>query len=443
MATTNENMNTEKKLTLEDFVPQIPETVIDDEIINDLLSHKDKKRNNQIEVDKKENKEIEQIQSKDKQIEKENQANKDSQTNKEDKVEDDEFEEVILESKPVKEIISETNITPNEAIETIQNVLDDIDNVENEKDIRSIKKIVKELIDEGLIREYEGDKKIEDYTIKEIRQLLKDNINAIKEEAFETAINNFVETLPESLQLAIKFAVEAEDDTNLPEILRMIADIHEGKSILDRLNDEGVIALVLRNRGMDEDEIQIAIESYKKKGILEQKAQQLKEEAKQILDNNFTKVEQDILDRKEKIRKGYEEFTKKIGEYINQLDYNINKKELLEYILKPDVQSPISGKQTTKLYADLEKYQFIEQRPDLIFEVAWLLKDPEGYKKWIQEKVKANVIADEIKPKLKKATDKIAKSQPDVGILGKDTEIQISNIKRENRKKFNWDIFEE
>ncbi len=414
----------DNKANLENFIPTPPESIIDDDIIQELSINKDNNGENQ-------------------QIGKDNDGTDKQIQDKKSNITLDEFEEILEESKPVRDIKSDTTIAKKDAIETIQDVLEDVDNAESEKDIRSIKKIVKELVDEGLIKEYEGDKKIEDYSIKEIRQLLKDNINTIKEEASETAITKFVETLPESLQLAIKYAVDVEDDTNLPQVLRMIADIHEGKNILDTMNDEAVVAYVLKNKGMEDDEIELAIDTYKKKGVLAEKAKKAKEEAKELIDNEFNKVEQDVLEKKEKVKKGYEEFTKKISEYINQINSDVDKKEILEYILKPDTQSPISGKQTTKFYADLEKYQFVEQKPDLIFEAAWLLKDPEGYKRWIQEKVKANVVAEELHPRLKKATDKISKNQPDVGIMGKESNVQINKDKDKkegNRKKFNWDV---
>jgi hypothetical protein len=68
----------------------------------------------------------------------------------------------------------------------------------------------------------------------------------------------------------------------------------------------------------------------------------------------------------------------------------------------------------------LEKYQYVEQRHDLIAEALWLLADPEGYKAKIKEKGSNETVEKTVRT-LKTEQAKMASSTP---VIEKEETVQ-------------------
>jgi len=60
-------------------------------------------------------------------------------------------------------------------------------------------------------------------------------------------------------------------------------------------------------------------------------------------------------------------------------------------LVQPNYPS-MSGRPTNMLGHLLEKYQYVEPRPDIIAEALWLLADPEGYRNKIKDTGKTEVV---------------------------------------------------
>jgi len=285
---------------------------------------------------------------------------------------------------------------------------DVINTVIENKGTLSIKTIEK-LIDEGLMLPFDEDKKLEDYTDEDIYDLIKANIEEIRNTVQNEAINKFIEGLPNELQLLTKYVNEGGTDVKrILEYIQKASDI----SKLDVDKDaELIVRMYLEHTNFgDEDEIEEHIELLKSGGKLNDYAVKYKEKLnsmqESIIDKEIKK-QQEIKEKQEKFASNYiQEVNKALQDRtLNGMTISSKKKEELIDALTQVKYDSVNGHKTTKLGHLLEKRQFIEPDLKLIAEVVWLLDNPEEYKNFIMEKGKQQAMA-ESKKLLKAANDK-------------------------------------
>ncbi len=322
----------------------------------------------------------------------------------------------------------------NKNIRNLQDIHEKIDDVETKSDLKALQKELKKLADEGKILLYEDKPNIEDYNVDELKALIEENIVAVREEA----VVDFMDALPEPIQLAVKCAME--DNKNLSSVLRMVADAMEGKNIVENLGEKDVIRAVLKNKGMEDEEIETLINSYDRKGILKQKYEESKKEFETLLTKDLDDEIKKAQSEKKKAEEMYKQYIEGISKTVEQLDADKKiKKNIIDGLTKADYELA-NGVKTNKLYYLLNKYQFEEPKYDLISEALWLLEDPESYKQYVREKVKKEVIEENIKPKLRRSNAGIESSSPEIPNNGLPLERKKDEGRRLTNKRFNFDI---
>lgn len=262
----------------------------------------------------------------------------------------------------------------------------------------SIKKIAAKLVKDGLLLPYDEEKPIEKYTVKEIEQLLRDNIQYIKEEAEEKVLQSFLEELPDELKIAIEHYSSGGD---IKEILRKIADKKETENKLS--SSEDIVREYLKLKGYEDEEIEDEISTYKKAGVLDSKAEKYKDK---VLEEREKRIKEE-MEKAKKMEEAREKYAKW---YINEVN-NVIKKGVIKDIslpndIKNDIKSymtelkyksPLSGQNTTYLNYLLEKYSVVEPDIERMIEVTWLLADRDGYIKSIRDSVEKEVKTKQVK----------------------------------------------
>lgn len=292
-----------------------------------------------------------------------------------------------------------------------QNLSKKLDDSTSNKAIGEIKDTIKELIDQKILLPLDVDKDIDDYTKDELKELLKLNIENARREESENVLEQFIDSLPEELQKMIEYHVAGGFD--IKQIINLISKDAEVFSLdpNDDTDAKTILAYHLRNNlGMSDDEVEEEIELYEKAG-------KLTEKAKRIYDTVKEKHKEEIENKIQEAEKAKNEASKKIQTLVDGLksvsrkgklkDNNADKtvlKEIVDGLTTVNYES-ITGKKTNLLGYLIEQKQFIEPDYDLIVEATWLLKDPEGYKKYIMSLGESKAAKDTLR-KLKTASYK-------------------------------------
>lgn len=268
---------------------------------------------------------------------------------------------------------------------------------------------IKDLISDGTFQPFEGDERpLEEYTKKDLIELIKVNIEE-KQKEYEAKLPvDFFEALPVELQAAAKYV--ADGGTDLKAMLNVLLRTEESKSlnITDDTDQETIVRnwLVATNFGSPE-EVEEEILDLKDRGSLQKKAEQFKPKliAKQneIVAFELEKTEK-LKKQQEKVLLSYQESVVKVLDKDDLNGIPLDKKTqnmLYEGMLNPKYPSR-SGRQTNLLGYLLEKNQFVEPNHGLVAEVLWLLSNPEDYKSKIREGVKKEAVAENVR-KLKMA----------------------------------------
>lgn len=268
--------------------------------------------------------------------------------------------------------------------------------------------VVGKLIEEGKLFGFNDDKKLEDYTAKDIEDLLQANFDEKEKELREKTPLEFFDSLPQELQYAAKYI--ADGGKNLKQLFRTLAATEEAKS-LDPKTPEGQVQIVrtflAQTTKFTPEEIEEEITGWKDRDELEAKATKFKPKLDALNEENIAVT----LQTQEANRKKQIEQSKKYTENIYnalapgelngiKLDKKIQSM-LYAGLVQPNYPS-ISGQQTNLLGHLLEKYQFVEPNHGLIAEALYLLQDPEGYRDKVREVAKKDATAATVK-KLKTA----------------------------------------
>jgi hypothetical protein len=292
-----------------------------------------------------------------------------------------------------------------------QNLSKKLDDSTSNKAIGEIKDSIKELIDQKILLPLDVDKDIDDYTKDELKELLKLNIENARREESESVLEQFIDSLPEELQKMIEYHVAGGFD--IKQIINLISKDAEVFSLdpNDSADAKTILAYHLRNNlGMKDDEVDEEIELYEKAG-------KLTEKAKRIYDTVKEKHKEEIESKIQEAEKAKNEASKKIQTLVDGLksvsrkgklkDNNADKtvlKEIVDGLITVNYDS-VTGKKTNLLGYLIEQKQFVEPDYDLLVEATWLLKDPEGYKKYIMSLGESKAAKDTLR-KLKTASYK-------------------------------------
>lgn len=251
--------------------------------------------------------------------------------------------------------------------------------------------LTSKMIEEGTLIPFEDDKDLDDYSVKDFRELLEANFSERESKFKESMPTEFFNSLPEELQIAAKYVADGGQD--LKGMFRTLSQVSE---VLDLdMNNETHHSEITRQylhatRFGTAEEIEEQIAEWDDLGKLDAKAGQFKPK----LDKMQEKVVAGKLAEQEQ-KKQQQDYAAK--QYMDNVydtlvsgelgDVKLDRKTqemLYSGLVQPNYPS-ISGKPTNLLGHLLEKYQFVEPRHDLIAEALWLLQDPTGYKTRIKE----------------------------------------------------------
>lgn len=273
------------------------------------------------------------------------------------------------------------------------------------------------LIDEGLIVPFDDEKPLDDYSMKDWKELLQANFeereNKIKQETPAALFGS----LPEELQYAAKYVMDGGRD--LKGLFKALSHVEEVRQLdpSDDTDQELIARQYLRATQFGtEDEINEEIDTWKDLGTLHKKASQFKPK----LDKMQQEVVAYQLQQQEQFKQQQEEATHQFMDNVyNTLkvgDLNgvkLDKKTqafLFTELTQPKYQS-LQGRNTNLLGHLLEKYQFVEPRYDLIAEALWLLADPDSYKNNLKSQGKTEAVQETVRKLKTEESRKISSAQ--------------------------------
>jgi hypothetical protein len=262
------------------------------------------------------------------------------------------------------------------------------------------------LIDEGVLMGFEDDKPMDEYSIKDWKELIQANIEERERALREQTPKEFFEALPEELQYAAEYVAKGGKD--MKGLFRALAQVEEQRS-LDPTNDEHQEMIVRQylyatNFGSgDQSLIEDQIEEWVNSGTIAKRANQFKPK----LDDMQAQVLQAKLQQQEHFRMQQQQqkemYMENIYNTLRPGDLNgvkvDNKRQkfLWEELTTLKYQS-LQGKPTNLLGRLLEEYQFSEKpRYDLIAETLWLLSDPDDYKEQIRKQGRSEATQETVK----------------------------------------------
>ena len=278
------------------------------------------------------------------------------------------------------------------------------------------------LIEEGLIVTFEDDKSLEDYSVKDWKDLIQANFDEKEKAIREQTPKEFFESLPQELQYAAEYV--AKGGTDMKGLFRALSQTEEIRS-LDPGNDEHqeLIArqyLQATNFGNGDNEIiEDQLQEWIEAGTIAKKAQQFKPK----LDQMQEEVVQSKLAQQEEFRaqqqKKKEEYMENIYNTLKPSELNGVKidgkrqKFLWDELTTVKYES-MTGRPTNLLGKLLEDHQFGKApRYDLIAETLWLLSDPDDYKENIRKQAKNEVTQDTVRKLKTEEARKIASTVKD------------------------------
>jgi hypothetical protein len=272
------------------------------------------------------------------------------------------------------------------------------------------------LIDEGLLIPFEDDKSMEEYSVKDWKELLEANFQDRESKIRQETPAQFFESLPEELQYAAKYV--ADGGTDLKGLFQALAQVEAVREMnpTDSNDQEYIVRSYLQATNFGSaDEIEEELETWKDIGALEKKAKQFKPK----LDAMQEQVVQQQLQRQEIMRQQQQEasdaYVGNVYEALKTAEVNgikLDKKtqaQLYTGLVQPQYPS-ISGRPTNLLGHLLEKYQFVEPNYPLIAEALWLLSEPEAYRQNLMKQGKNEAVSQTVRQLKTEQSNKIASS---------------------------------
>lgn len=259
------------------------------------------------------------------------------------------------------------------------------------------------LIDDGLIVPFDDDKPLDEYSVKDWKELLQANFEDRENKIKQEVPASFFDSLPDELKYAYKYIADGGQD--LKGLFKALSHVEEVRSL--NPNDETDQELIARQylratQFGSEDEIDEEINTWKDLGTLNKKASQFKPK----LDKMQEQVVAYQLQQQEAFKQQREEAAHQYIDNVYQTlkegqinGIKMDKKVqafLFNELTQPKYQS-LQGSNTNLLGHLLERYQYVEPRYDLIAEALWLLADPDGYKSQIRTIAKNEATQDTVR----------------------------------------------
>ena len=310
----------------------------------------------------------------------------------------------------------------------LKDILDDVDDaIKDEEKSSGRPKVDKsglvdtmsKLIDEGLIIPFDDEKSMDEYSLKDWKELLQANFEEREKAVRQETPKQFFESLPEELQYAAKYVADGGQD--LKGLFRALAHVEEFREMSpeDPSDQEFIVRNYLRATGFgDDSEIDEEISTWKDLGKLEQQAKKFKPK----LDAMQEQVVQQQLAQQEELRQQQQEaadaYVGNVYHALKNAEVNglkLDKKtqaQLYTGLVQPQYPS-ISGRPTNLLGHLLEKYQFVEPNYPLIAEALWLLSDPEAYRQNLVKQGKNQAVEQTVRQLKTEQSNKIASSVVD------------------------------
>lgn len=245
---------------------------------------------------------------------------------------------------------------------------------------------LRKMIDNGLLIPFDDDKPLDQYTSKDIEELLQANFQERDKKTYEQINQSYFQSLPHELQLAIRYVQDGGQDVK--DLFRTLSETQQTRELdpTKEEDQETIYRQYLVSIGFgNSEEIEEEISTWKDLGQLDKKAKQ----AKPKLDKLYEQRVAEQLQQQESLREQKEAATKAYIENVyhalepGQLgNLKLDKKTqqfLYNSLIQPQYTS-LSGKPTNLLGHLLERYQYSEPNYPLIAEALWLLSDPEGYR---------------------------------------------------------------
>lgn len=322
--------------------------------------------------------------------------------------------EETSENQEVKEDVSR---------ETLEDILKPEEDTDEQKsagrpkiDKSGLVETMSKLIDEGLIVPFDDDKPMEEYSVKDWKELLEANFNEREKKVRQETPQQFFESLPEELQYAAKYVADGGQD--LKGLFQALAQVEEFREMnpQDPNDQEFIVRSYLRATGFGNDEeISEEISTWKDLGKLEQQAMKFKPK----LDAMQEHVVQEQLARQEQMKiqqqEAAEAYIENVYEALKTAEVNglkLDRKtqaSLYTGLVQPQYPS-ISGRPTNLLGHLLEKYQFVEPNYPLIAEALWLLSDPDSYRQTLMKQGKNQAVESTVRQLKTEQSRKLASS---------------------------------
>ena len=300
--------------------------------------------------------------------------------------------------------------TANDLLNELTNDVDDLINEEESPkggrpkvDKSGMVETFSKLIEEGVLIGFEDEKPMDEYSLKDWKELLQANFEEKERAIKEQTPKEFFEALPEELQYAAQYVANGGND--LKGLFSALAQVEEVRSLdpTDDMDQEQIVRSYLRATGFGNDEeIDEEITTWKDLGKLEQQANKFKPKLDKMQESI---VAQKIAEQEQ--MKAQQEHA--AAAYMDNVYEALKPSELSGIKLDKKTQSmlyaglvqpnypSISGRNTNLLGHLLEKHQFVEPNYPLVAEALWLLADPDGYKSKIMEQGKNKVVENTVR----------------------------------------------
>ncbi len=287
-----------------------------------------------------------------------------------------------------------------------ENVIPDGDKEPEKKEepkVENMASIFQKLIDDGTILPFDEDKKLEEYTIDDFKELIKCNVDEMAKQANDDEFNTLS---PETRAL---LSYERNGGKDVKEMMYAIASAKQTYDfdISTPSGQKDIIRSYMKYKGVykNDSSLEREISRLEDAGELQEKAEEFKPLLEEIQVNEVNKRLQQQEYQKQKIKEQAQLYNNSIKNTLSKDDVNgvpmTNKvKNMIYSGLVNNNYQLLSGRKTNLLYHLLEKKQYIEPDHSLIAEVTWLLSDPEGYKQAVSESIKKKITsatADKIK----------------------------------------------
>ena len=345
----------------------------------------------------------------------------------------------IFDPKPAKSEVktptdnAEKAETPVEDTETFEEIVGDIDTETEDSDDEVTKgrpkldkdgmsQLTQKLIEKNLILPFEDEKTLEDYTMEDFVELFEVNIAEREKKVRDQTPADFFDALPAELQTAARFV--AEGGTDLKSLFKHLAASEEVKQLdpnTERGSEQIVRQYLKATRFGDDDDIQEEIDSWKDLDRLTEKAKKFKPKLDAMQDKVVQQQVAEAESKKKQQQQASQAYMENVYNTLENGELNgvkLNSKTqnmLYAGLVQPNYPS-ISGKPTNLFGHLIEKYQFVEQRHDLIAEALWLLADPDGYKSEISK----GAVNEQV-------TDTVRKLKTEQANKNTSTEVDTSN----------------